>query len=228
MQNNHPPHFNRSAPSYEHLFAIPNRISQMKKRESIGTQAAAIWFECELIVWFLLVLCWRAATMCGCRIGGPRPNLYKAVPNQKLGLPNWVLDEITHHPHAEFWQYKFPWKSKNVGDEISGFIPPQLCLLIEAYLTIHRPVLVGDHDPGTLFVDRRGHAFSFSAFGKLVGDLTARFSGTRVHVGDFRRAFILKWLNSHPDNIVELQRLLWHRSIRMTLKYFIRFPRKDS
>jgi hypothetical protein len=64
---------------------------------------------------------------------------------------------------------------------IRGIVPVHVAPLLEEYLET-RHLLVGEVDPGTLFLNRaggkhRGGPLSKEAFGNLIGGLTQKYAG---------------------------------------------------
>ena len=79
--------------------------------------------------------------------------------------------------------------------------------MLEEYLALHRPLLAGANDPGTLFLGKRG-PLNARQVGALSGNVTERFAGRRILPSWVRRAIALSWLQDHPDDWVTLSHIL--------------------
>lgn len=212
---------------YSIVEAIPvkihaDRLSASKERpEQVAILAAE-----ELLVRWLLTLPWRQKNIRECRIGGPRPNLFKAkIPNYIwVDKPSWVQAEERSNPEAEFWQVHFVPEEIKTGEKtrksIHMVLPRPLIRPLEEYLATFRPQLVTAGDPGTLFVNRDGEGFSESSIADLVSCLTWRYGGKPVNPHLFRDIVAFAWLKEHPKDYLTLSKVLWHSNINYTIKVY--------
>jgi site-specific recombinase XerD len=90
--------------------------------------------------------------------------------------------------------------------------------LLEEYLQNHRPNLVAGTDPGTLFLNRSGGGRDRQATTDLVAELVLEHAGRRVTPHIFRDIFAYAWLDDNPEDYLTLSKILWHRSIKTTLR----------
>jgi hypothetical protein len=212
----------QAIPAYSALCRIPESIIQAATNEGIGACAYAFACQCALIFRILLALCWRFSVLRGCMITGPRPSVFKAClsPMEAESAPNWVMEVLAANPDAMFWQFKFEGHLKSRF--VQGIFPQQLSSLLEEFLAVHRPLLVGigNDDPGTLLVTRKGRAFSNRGFRELIHLLTGRFFGNRVSGQGFRRAFAIAWLRANQDDYLTLARILWIRKVERTIQLY--------
>jgi len=56
--------------------------------------------------------------------------------------------------------------------------------------------------------------------GQTVSDLTLRYGGRRVTPHLFRDIVAYAWLKAHPKDFLTLSKMLWHKSIATTIKYY--------
>lgn len=223
-----PPQGIQTIPAYNALCRIPESIIEAATNEGIGACAYAFAFQCALIFRILLALCWRFSVLRGCMIAGPRPSVFKAGLSsmEAQSAHDWVMEALAADPDAVFWQFKFEGHLKSRF--VQGIFPQQLASLLEEFLAVHRPLLVGigNDDPGTLLVMRNGRAFSEKGFRELIHLLTRRFFGNRVSAQGFRRAFAIAWLREHSTDYSTLARLLWLRDPPQITR--LHFPRRSN
>ena len=91
--------------------------------------------------------------------------------------------------------------------------------MLEEYLALHRPLLVGDKDPGTIFVGKRGGPLS-AQLTVLISNLTACFAGCRILPAWIRLAFAFCFLARTRVNYLTLSRVLGHADVRSTISMF--------
>jgi integrase len=193
------------------------RLSASANQES---QAARLAME-ELLLTWLLVLPWRQRNIRECRIGGPRPNLFRAkIPNRSIDMQAWVRNEAQKNPEAEFWQLHFVPKETKTGREIRAFVPRQLIGPLEEYLTQFRPQLLKQSDPGTLFLTKDGTSMTRGNVYNLITRLTSRHGGRSVNPHLFRDIVAFAWLKEHPKDYLTLSKILWHANINVTIRTY--------
>jgi len=178
----------------------------------------------ELLISWLLILPWRQRNLRECRVGDDpcNVNVFKAERPQldHLKLPRWLEEAVRTDPHTTFWQYYFREDETKMDHRVRGIIPRALLPILEEYLVTYRPVLCRTSDPGTLFVTRNGHAFDAKTLRELVCGLTLRFGGRVVTPHLFRDIVAYKWLDDHPEDYLTVSKILWHRSIKTTLRIY--------
>jgi hypothetical protein len=196
----------------DRIAAIPEKLRKLRVK-AVGMQVdnPAHLVTAELMLRFLIILAWRPRTIRECRVGGTTPNLFKGtIPaSVRVGLPDWVLQEQEANPNAEFWQIKFhPNETKNNID-VHMILPQRLIGPLEEYMDHFRPQLVGECDPGTLFVNRRGEAFKPNDVTTLLSKLTAVHGGVRVTPRLIRETVAFAWMADHPTDFLTLSKILW-------------------
>lgn len=92
--------------------------------------------------------------------------------------------------------------------------------LLEEYLAKHRPVLVKNDDPGTLFINHHGKPMSISQVENMVKKLTAQYAGVAVTPHIYRDIVAFEWLRNHPEDYLTVSKLLWHRNINTTIRTY--------
>lgn len=207
--------------------AIPGKIcvERMSAERDDPYQAAVLAME-ELLMRLLITLAWRQRNMRECRIGGPRPNLFKAkIPSYIwVDKPSWVQNEERNNPEATFWQLYFtPDEIKTgskTGKEIHAVLPRPLIRPLEEYLAEFRPRLTRNGDPGTLFVKKDGTALSDKNVTGLVERLSFQYGGKRVNPHLYRDIVAFAWLKEHPKDYLTLSKILWHANINYTIKVY--------
>jgi len=206
--------------SYDVLEAVPCKIRQLRsEHRTLGAREIAELVMHELLMFWLSVLPWRQKNLRECRIGGPVPNLYKSsIPAYGvIDMPAWIQQEQARNPAAQFWQFDFAPHETKPKRRIQAALPKQLIPLLEEYLQDHRPKLLKEADPGTLFVKSEGTAFNNSQITNLVSELTLRFGGKRVTPHLYRDIVAFTWLKAHPKDFLTVSKLLWHNSIAITI-----------
>ena len=179
----------------------------------------------SLLMAFITTLPWRQRNIRELKVmpfadGG---NLYKEeIPAHcRMARSPWVEEALRANPRERFWQFHFRSHETKTGCVVRAILPRQLVPPLEEYIARHRGVLLGEHrDPGTLFFSRRGHPFSRGAILRMVGDLTMKYGKVRVNPHLIRDIFAVKWLQDHPEDYVTVMKILWHRNIQTTLRFY--------
>ena len=208
---------------YDVLASIPAKIHARRHAEARQGEnhIARLAMEELLIAWFD-VFPWRQLNVRECRISGPNPNLFKAkVPEfSSIEKPTWAVKEEAENANAEFWQVKFSPEETKTSVAVHSLVPSQLISLLEEYLSKYRPLLVKSTKVATLFVTPRGRTMDEANIGQTVSDLTLRYGGRRVTPHLFRDIVAYAWLKAHPKDFLTLSKMLWHKSIATTIKYY--------
>ena len=133
---------------------------------------------------------WRQRNLRECRLGlkSEGANLFKAELAQwdTVTKPKWVQERLRVNPHEQFWQYHFRELETKNGREVRSILPLRLVPFLEEYLEHHRPQLIQETDPRTLFVNEDGACLADSRMVVLVSKLTLRYAGRRVTPHIFR------------------------------------------
>lgn len=192
--------------------------------KNLSEHQRAVSIRNELIMLWLIILPWRQRNLRECRIsGGPHQNLFYAPisKNSSLSRPEWLVQQEKSKADKPVWQIRFSHEETKSKNEIAGFLPYELTLLLEEYLE-HRSALIpsGKPDPGTLFVTTCGIAMNQHSFETLVQSLTSTYAGKAVNPHLFRDIVAYEWLREHPQDYLTLSKVLWHKSVEHTLKVY--------
>jgi integrase len=214
--------------AYAVVERIPKKIHEQRAQAlkagapALADKRLALTVRDELLMRWLIVQPWRQRNLRECRIGGERPNLFKAIipSNSPVMKAQWVREAELADPETKFWQFRFSKKETKTGNTIHCVLPSQLVSLLEEYMNKFRPHLVEDGDPETLFVNRDGREFSSRQMCELISDLTVRYGGRRVTPHLFRDIVAYEWLTHRPEDYLTVSKLLWHRNINTTLKIY--------
>lgn len=208
--------------SYDELSRIPEEIRrEIGTLGSSDTKKKAILFRDLLLIAWPLVQPWRQKNQRECKLGDPAngANLFKAQisPLSTIARPEWVQEALKKNPKEEFWQICFRREETKAGCQVDAILPKQLVPLLEEYLKVHRPVLVCNGEPGTLFVNDQGRPYGNNSFCERVKNINLRHVGRGVNPHLFRDIVAIKWLEEHPEDYLTVSKLLWHSDIRTTL-----------
>jgi integrase len=205
---------------YDDLSTIPEMLAAIRKRKQTSPIHAARLAHDELLIRFLLNFSWRQHNLRCCRLGPPeKANLLKAgfSPLVLVAKPDWVIaacdEDSQNGTRSDFWQTK-------IEREVRGVVPGSLVPLIEAYLQHFRPLLVGDEDPGTLFLNHNGKAMTQHNMTNTIGNLTLNYAGRRVTPHMFRDSYAHCYLSENPEDYLTLSKILWHTNIQTTIKKY--------
>jgi integrase len=208
---------------YDELSAIPAKMVQARQRLQQGTREYAEMFHDELMLRWLLVLPWRQRNIREARLAtSERPNIFKEgfTPLVNMAKPPWVEEELKRNPRAEFWQVFFRVSETKMRHEVRAVLPQQLVPMFEEYLLHCRPLLVGDSDPHTVFLQRCGRPLKQCSVTQIISKLTAKYAGRRVTPHIFRDSFAHQWLIENPRDYLTLSKILWHKSIQTTIRIY--------
>lgn len=205
---------------YEVLQQIPARMhAQRKEVQNLGDKHLAWLVHDELLLSWLVTLLWRQLNIRGCGLAN---NLRKdEIPTLVImALPQWTRDRLKTNPHERFWQFHFREKETKTKSEIRSILPRKLVPLLEEYLEHHRLLLVGDPDPGTLFLNRHGGPLTRDQVTALVSNLIWKYAKKRVTPHLFRDIFAYYWLDHNPGDYLTLSKMLWHKDIKTTISFY--------
>jgi integrase len=208
-------------------YAVLEKIPEMirvdrPKAAKKGLHKLALLGRDELMIRWLCGLAWRQRNLRECRIGGPKPNLFKGpVPAiTTIDLPPWAVEARKENPNAEFWQFHFSEDETKTGCTVDALVPRQLVEPLEEYLNTDRPGLLRGNDPGTLFLNQDGKPMSLNQVTKVVSTNTLRYGGRRVTPHKFRDSVAMAWLKEQPQNHLRLSKLLWHANTNEVIKTY--------
>ena len=208
---------------YDVLCAIPAKIRQVRlKLKARGTNIARLVHH-ELLIAWLTTLPWRQRNLRQARLGDSESaNIFFApLPTwTHIARPAWVEEALRQNPQQAFWQFRFIEEETKTRRVICGIVPRRLIALLDEYVTQHRPKLVGNNDPGTLFLNEDGGALDRQTTTELVADIVQEYAGKRMPPHLFRDAFAYCWLDEHPEDYLTVSRALWHVNLEYTLKVY--------
>lgn len=208
---------------YEDLCKIPAAIREVRlKLTGDDTKASRLAHD-ELLILWLTTLPWRQRNIRECRLGDPETgNLFFAPlpPYTHVARPEWVEGAFAENPKRSFWQFYFRDEETKSGHKARGILPRRLIPLLEEYLTIHRPRLIGKKDPGTLFVNEDGEAIGPQIMSYHVSEIVLKHTGRRMTPHLFRDAFAYAYLDARPEDYLTLSKVLFHKSVKYTLSVY--------
>lgn len=195
------------------LRAIPAQIRAGRTAaQKLGNKHIAVLVRNELIISWFTVLPWRQRNLRDCRIGGSRPNLFKApLPSvTNMDIPGWAEEQRKKDPNTMFWQFRFSSEETKTKGPVRSLMPRQLIPLLEEFLSEFRAQLLGDNVTETLLLNERGKPMSMSQITAVVGGETLRHGGRRVTPHLFRDSLAFAWLKDNPKDYLTLSKMLWH------------------
>jgi integrase len=211
---------------YDELAEIPGKMAAFRKKLKSGTKRYALLVRNELIIRFLLIMCWRQRNIRECRLGPlDKHNIFKQEidPLQVMKLPEWAAEELADNPHAEFWQVYFREHETKIGRAVRGVLDRNLVKLLEEYIEHHRPLLLDGADSANLFVNCGGNEIGKGQFSVLVGSITRAYAGRMVTPHIFRDSFAHRYLEENPEDCLSLSKILWHRVLQTTIMRYGRY-----
>jgi hypothetical protein len=198
-----------------------------KRLKRVAKVAVAQLAMREFLIKWMLVLPWRSRNICGCRIHGPNPNLFKRPLKQYPGirLPQWVKEARARDENVDIWQYSFSPNECKGKARIHRVLPRELIEPLETYLGFRKDLidLAGrGRDPNTLFVSgfvRKLHATSLYS---LMCEITLIYGNKRASAKIIRDVYAFEYLMKHsePDKFARLAWVLWHKHPDTTRRYY--------
>lgn len=211
------------------LCGIPAKIEEERRHVEKGTIEYARLTHDMLLTTWMPTFAWRQRNVRECSLGTSErcKNLFKARLSEydrHAAIPEEIQAKLAEDPDAEVWQIFFSKDQVKTGQTIRGIVPLHVVPLLEEYLEL-RHLLVGETDPGTLFLNRgrgkhRGGALSKLSFGDLIGGLTHKYEGRWCPPHLYRDALAHHWLDEHPEDYLSLSKHLWHTNINTTVQRY--------
>jgi integrase len=96
-----------------------------------------------------------------------------------------------------------------------------LTKLINEYVHDFRPAMLRGHNHDWLFPGQRGGAKQSISFGTQIVNKIQKVTGVRVTSHQFRHAAGALLLKKYPGNYELVRRVLGHRSIETTIKFYV-------
>jgi len=207
--------------SYDVLTSIPAKILDTRDPEQSGRESDARLVHDALLLKFSAAMpCLRPKQVRDASIHGAAANVFKGPLNPSvLTVPEWAAEEFRRDAAVEFWQVRLS-RPELAGVAIHTLLPTHVVPLLEEYLRLHRPCLVGYNDCGRLFLNKRGGPLSADQLTSLVGELTERFANCWISPNTIRLSSAFQWLTENSNDYVTLSRLLGHRDVSKTTRMF--------
>jgi len=211
---------------YDSLEGLPDKIRRhaaktcpKQSKQYAAAMRDALLMEC------LVTLPWRQRNMREMRLGSKEvsANIFKApVPadDTKMARPKWCVEERKLHPDLEAWHFLFRPRETKTNHRVQGILPKQIAVPLEEYLISFRPLLISGDDPGTVFLNNSGGAYTMVNIYNSVTEITYRFLGRRVNPHLFRHIFAKQFLVEQPENYLTLSKILWHRDVKTTIRLY--------
>jgi integrase len=102
---------------------------------------------------------------------------------------------------------------------IEAEIPPRLAGQLDIYVKRYRPHLIGAPTPW-LFPGEAGARRPSGSFGQQISDFVAREAGVVMTPHQFRHLAAKLYLDQHQDGCETVRRLLGHKSLETTMRYY--------
>ena len=182
----------------ESLLTLPQRIiAQVGRRHAIRRRDA-VRVELAIAVAILLSIPLRAGNLAGLR-----------------------LDRHLHVVGDRTFLSISPDETKNAV-AIEAELPARLAQQLQTYIQHYRPILIEAPSPW-LFPGQNGARRPSGGFGQQLSDFVAREAGAVMTPHQFRHLAAKFFLDQHPDGFETVRRLLGHKSIETTMRYYHEF-----
>lgn len=109
-------------------------------------------------------------------------------------------------------------ETKNLN-AIEAELPPWFARLLDLYLEEDRPRLITSPSPW-LFPGENGGRRRAGGFGAQLSALIAKEAGVTMTLHQFRHLAAKLFLDRHPDGFETVRRLLGHKSIDTTMRFY--------
>jgi integrase len=140
------------------------------------------------------------------------------IPMRAANLAGLRLDRHLHFTSNRAFLSVLPDETKNAV-AIEAEIPPRLAKLIQIYIQCYRPILVGAPTPW-LFPGENGSRRPSGSFGHQMTKFIAKEAGLEMTPHQFRHLAAKLFLDRHPDGFETVRRLLGHKSLETTMRYY--------
>jgi integrase len=120
---------------------------------------------------------------------------------------------------APYW-LKFPGYDVKNGVDLDFKFDQMLTDLIDEYVHEFRPTLLRGANSNWLFPGESGEQKSGLQFSKQITERIQKAVGLRITVHQFRHAAAAIYLKHHPGDYETVRRLLGHRNIQTTIKFY--------
>lgn len=185
------------------------------------TKEALLRRDHLLFLW-LLTLPWRQRNLRECRVGkrNAGANIFNDFVEDNIATSPGVNDQGN-----KVWQFHFSTSETKNHEIAKGVLAERLIAPLEEYLQRWRPILLEKRkcdEPlsDKLFVNESGKSLSMSDLTRLVGDITQNTLPKRLTPHAFRHHVAKGWLEDHPRDFWTLSKILWHSSLKTTMKHY--------
>lgn len=197
---------------YSEIFKIPDLMHSARLTTSGLSAKTLAWMaHDELLVAWAIYTLWFPRCIRECRVGLPGGNLFQSAIAENTSddeVPPWAV-EARNNGQTLFWQYRFQRSETPFDKEIYGFLPRILLPRLTEYISIHRRLLVNEHEQETLFLSRRSRgALTDSLLNQRLGTLTLKYFGKRLTVTSIRASFAYDYLAKNPAGFAALAAML--------------------
>lgn len=182
------------------IAALVNASERWQKSKKVGRKEK-IFAACEYrnAFAFALLVCrpMRSKNLREMRIG-------KNLIREDNG---WYLFFESHEMKTSAFQCEFP---------------SNLVSYLETYLSEVRTLLQSQDSPSYLFLTKSGNAFGGSELCKAIVQVGQRYMNIHSNPHRFRYMVGCAYILEHPNRLSEIQALLGHATIEVTLQYYVR------
>ena len=132
------------------------------------------------------------------------------------------LDENLTKPGGSGSPYVLSFPQYDVKNRIDLNYPfdQELTSLIDEYIFDYRPILLRGSSESWLFPGEAGGHKDHKTFSDQITERVERATGLRLTVHQFRHAAAAIWLKHHPGDYETPRRLLGHRNIQTTIRFY--------
>jgi site-specific recombinase XerD len=177
------------------LLTMPQRLIGASQRRGVVRRRDAVKIELAVAVAIELVMPIRVDNLAGLRLDR---HLHFVGDHAFLSIP------------AE--------ETKN-GEAIEAELPSSLAHLLHSYLDKVRPLLTSSPSPW-LFPGEQGARRRSGGFGTQLSSFIAKEAGVIMTPHQFRHLAAKLYLDRNPDGVETVRRLLGHKSIETTLRFY--------
>lgn len=122
-------------------------------------------------------------------------------------------------PHSSYL-LKFPYYDVKNRVDLAFPLKEKLTALIDEYLHHFRPLLMRGSNENWLFPGEAGGHKEAKSFGEQIHDRIEKALGLSITPHQFRHAAAALWLKHHPGDYETVRRVLGHRNIKTTIKFY--------
>jgi hypothetical protein len=121
-----------------------------------------------------------------------------------------------------------------LGDEVKNGehqefeLPPLVAKLLRDYVEIHRPVLLREMDEGWLFPGAGQGPKHEVTLRQQLTKMVEKHLGLKINPHLYRHVAAFFYLQAHPEDLETVRRLLGHKAIDTTSRYYADFNRATS